>query len=83
MSDRLCCVARVTCSLLYTRPDVGYCAYCSQLRAGMAHCAAVAGLAAALTADNIGRKRASRRRGWVEMSGQPEESPRVQRGALS
>lgn len=55
----------------------------SRLRAGMAHCAAVAGLAVALTADNIGRKRASRRRGWVEKSGQPEESPRVQRGALS
>lgn len=31
--------------------------------------AAVAGLAVALSADNIGRKRASWRRGWVEEYG--------------
>lgn len=36
-----------------------------------------------LPADKIGLKRASQRRGWVDESGQPEESPRVQRGALS
>lgn len=78
-----CCVARVTCSLVYTSSDTGYWAKCFQLRAEVAHCAAAAGLAVALSADNIGRKRAWWRRGWAEKSGQPEEPPRVQRGALS